>query len=353
MQAKRDIAIDIAKGLGIVLVVLGHTVAVWGGKHETLHRFIYSFHMPLFFAVSGVFISTNRSFTNFIKIKFTRFVIPFFFWVFFYFFVYMGMRVLKAVAKNFMNVNNPGTIIDPEAIQNLFLVPFLGNWQTIYKAGTFIDLWFLPAIFCIVVLYWITDKFTGTKKKLTPFFTTLALSFLVVWLNNKYGFHKTIPWSIDVAIVCLPFLFFLQARPYFNRLHWITVPFLIAAIYLLSNSVVIEVAGLRIENYLRFFGASICGIVLVFLTSEKIKKYKIGYILSLIGKRTYLIFVLQGLSFALFKPVFCRMPILCNSELCCSLALFLVTLVFGYALYPLFSRNNYLRLLALGIRNKN
>lgn len=40
--------IDISKGIGIILVVLGHV-----SKNETLITWIYSFHMPLFFFIAG------------------------------------------------------------------------------------------------------------------------------------------------------------------------------------------------------------------------------------------------------------------------------------------------------------
>lgn len=40
--------VDIAKGLGIFLVVLGHTY-----RKNPVQNWIYSFHMPLFFILSG------------------------------------------------------------------------------------------------------------------------------------------------------------------------------------------------------------------------------------------------------------------------------------------------------------
>ena len=54
----RDNAIDIAKGIGILLVIVGHT----GGlpAHSTVHHFIYSFHMPLFMFASGfIYMATH------------------------------------------------------------------------------------------------------------------------------------------------------------------------------------------------------------------------------------------------------------------------------------------------------
>lgn len=55
--------IDIAKGIGILLVVIGHTV-----KDDYSHAIIFSFHMPLFFILSGFFIKPQNLKDNFLKI---------------------------------------------------------------------------------------------------------------------------------------------------------------------------------------------------------------------------------------------------------------------------------------------
>lgn len=48
MEQKRDNTLDIAKAICICLMVVGHS-----GCPEYLHRFIYMFHMPCFFFISG------------------------------------------------------------------------------------------------------------------------------------------------------------------------------------------------------------------------------------------------------------------------------------------------------------
>ena len=50
----RDTTFDIMKGIGILLVLLGH-VYEW----KTVGRFVYSFHMPMFFIVAGCFAKTG------------------------------------------------------------------------------------------------------------------------------------------------------------------------------------------------------------------------------------------------------------------------------------------------------
>ena len=49
-MASRIKSIDIAKGIGILLVVLGQSVA----SDSCVKAYIYSFHMPLFFVLAGM-----------------------------------------------------------------------------------------------------------------------------------------------------------------------------------------------------------------------------------------------------------------------------------------------------------
>jgi fucose 4-O-acetylase-like acetyltransferase len=51
----RDAFLDIAKGLAIILVVVGHVIQGSSEKFDDLlwFRVIYSFHMPLFVFLSG------------------------------------------------------------------------------------------------------------------------------------------------------------------------------------------------------------------------------------------------------------------------------------------------------------
>ena len=48
----RDETLDIVKGIGIILMVVGHS-----GAPAYIHDIIYTFHMPLFFICSGWFFS--------------------------------------------------------------------------------------------------------------------------------------------------------------------------------------------------------------------------------------------------------------------------------------------------------
>lgn len=83
--------IDYARAIGIVLVVYGHVVRGLLDAdllaHETIHRLmdsvIYSFHMPLFFLLSGLNLAgsmTSRGVGRFVASKVDRLLIPYVIW---------------------------------------------------------------------------------------------------------------------------------------------------------------------------------------------------------------------------------------------------------------------------------
>ena len=85
---KRIEYIDIAKGIGILLVVFGHVV--FGGYYEMPHaqafsNSIYSFHMPLFFIISGLCIKESKILDKLTVKKMTNaYLIPYVVWTVIY-----------------------------------------------------------------------------------------------------------------------------------------------------------------------------------------------------------------------------------------------------------------------------
>lgn len=93
-SGKRSDVVDIVKGIAIILVTLGHTAQgmVHRGWWETsrasfLHSFIYSFHMPAFFFVAGLFVSGSierRGKLNFTSEKMKSILYPYLLFAVFY-----------------------------------------------------------------------------------------------------------------------------------------------------------------------------------------------------------------------------------------------------------------------------
>ncbi len=110
MGQNRNCALDIAKAICIILMVIGHS-----GCPDYLHRFIYMFHMPCFFFISGYLLNdkylTNLKTGLWRKIKGSYF--PFIKWstiflllhnVFAYLHIYDASYSLKEIAIKFVRI---------------------------------------------------------------------------------------------------------------------------------------------------------------------------------------------------------------------------------------------------------
>ena len=124
----RNIAIDIAKGIGIILVVWGHVIQVSAGEGNfdywgnSIFEIIYSFHMPLFIFLSGFTASyslNKRSHTITIKNRFTTLMIPFLSWGFIMYFI-------KFIGNVILNERLDSTLL--EFMIATMLNPGLGLW---------------------------------------------------------------------------------------------------------------------------------------------------------------------------------------------------------------------------------
>ena len=83
---ERDVSIDIAKGICIILVVIGHLLQFdcSGLAKNTLFNYIYAFHMPVFMMLSGYVASYGNfdvPFTKLILRRFRQLMVPFFVWM--------------------------------------------------------------------------------------------------------------------------------------------------------------------------------------------------------------------------------------------------------------------------------
>ncbi|MGC8548702.1 MAG: acyltransferase family protein [Acidobacteriaceae bacterium] len=87
---KRNQTVDIVKGVAIILVVLGHVMQgmnhrqlLQGAAYYLSENFIYSFHMPAFFFVAGLFLDRSlnkRGPANFAREKLRTVLYPYFLW---------------------------------------------------------------------------------------------------------------------------------------------------------------------------------------------------------------------------------------------------------------------------------
>ena len=77
---ERNFIVDITRGLALFWVILGHLVST----KSVLFRWIFSFHMPLFFFLSGMLFNHNKykNFRSFLKEKLKKRVLPYCFFIY-------------------------------------------------------------------------------------------------------------------------------------------------------------------------------------------------------------------------------------------------------------------------------
>lgn len=148
----RNETVDVSRGLGILLVVLGHN---WIITHDSgeVFRIIFSFHVPLFFFLSGIYLNPNVRIGIIAKRKAHSLLKPYFFILF-----------LVALGEFF---SARGLTAD-----NVFGI-FFATGQSIYWE----PMWFLPHLFLTTIFLCYILSFLKLHEKRNYLLGGLVLFF--------------------------------------------------------------------------------------------------------------------------------------------------------------------------------
>ena len=172
--------IDIAKALGIILVIAGHAVS----SDTEIKRILYSFHMPLFFMLSGMLLKPKATYdyvtwkTLAVK-KLKMLMLPYFIWAL----VYSSFSF-----KHFAFIA-------------------YGTRETLICAGSLTSLWFLPVMF-LAFLYAETVLAVSSKApkyRTAAVIAGIAACFLIGFILPHNGTYGN-PWGLDVAFIAAAFM---------------------------------------------------------------------------------------------------------------------------------------------------
>ena len=163
--------IDVAKALGIIMVVWGHSEGIFS-------NYFYAFHMPLFFFLSGLLFKSEEKIFKTIRKKFKSLLVPFYVWnlllvIPFWVLYYWKEWDIKVLFKYILTI-----------LLTLDKVPMLGAT------------WFLPALFWTSIIF--TTVYHLFKKDLIRniFIFLGSLIFLIIGLNF------TLPYRISRVFIC-------------------------------------------------------------------------------------------------------------------------------------------------------
>jgi acyltransferase len=285
MSKIRHSWIDIAKGIGIILVVYGHALSA-----QSLRFIIYSFHMPLFFFLSGLVFTyrPEERVWHFIKKNAKNILIPY---VVFAFLSFLLWFVTRDVSM--------------QEAQKQFLSIFYGNGNNGLLAFNNI-LWFLPCLFITRVGFYILTRFSIK--------TNFLLSFLCILSLVAYGFSLFFPqwklfFGIETALTAIVFFglgYYWTTIPEHvvknvNKYSWallVVFTVLCVAFAVLNfdlHGLQVDMRQNRLNNYAYFYLAAFGGIGAIMCVSFLLKKNRA---LEYLGRRTLVLFAWHLIAFS-------------------------------------------------------
>jgi acyltransferase len=267
--------IDTLRALAIILMVFGHTCHV-EAEVRSIVVYIYSFHMPLFFFISGLnFYPEKYSGSKaFITKKISSLLIPYFFFSFLGYGLLLTTEFRSFSLANFFNA--------------LFRILYADT--DLLDFGYDGPLWFLPCLFLVEIgFYFISFLKKGTQ--------TGVIGLLVVLGFILAPLFKYIPWTAAGSLVTL--LFYWAGFCFREKLVGLKNPFkmilfilgiIISAVFSFLNGPV-DIAMTYYGNPAYFLLSALGGITYVVLLTTYTKPNKL---LSFIGINSLIIFGLHG-----------------------------------------------------------
>jgi fucose 4-O-acetylase-like acetyltransferase len=322
--------VDYLKGIAVLLVVYRHvligierTGLTVPSALEQANMIFYSFRMPLFFILSGLFIAVSfekRGFKQLIKIKTETLLLPYLIWVFI-------QVTLQIVFSSYTNSSR--TIIDYTYI--------------FYQPRNLDQFWYLPALFNVTIIYLLLKRFLS----FTPFlhlFAGIIFYFTSIFFNSISMISDWMEFYLFFALGDLikDFLLKKQYEKKFSSplLLAATLPFFIVAqLYYLKQT---EIYFLTTwSGKLQFIFISLLGCFTMFLTAQLLQRINLLSFLRIIGYHSLYIYVMHVLVSAPVR-IFLMKVLHVHQPLVLLMSGIFISIIMCIAFYNFFIKNNRL-----------
>lgn len=255
--------IDMAKGYGILLVIYAHL------GRDFLWTWMYSFHLPLFFFLSGYVFNGQRKFGEFVQKKCKAIIVPYF---------CLGIPMVLF-----------------ELLKYVYLGDFSGQ-AVIQLVKAFLlqrrlwTLWYIACLFCLNILFYVLIRMC--KKEWMVAVASIILP--IVGLGYYHYGGRPLPWNADACAMAIPF--FYVGYAYKKHGEWLEERikkwnvwpanfFILAGINILCWRLSLDETGLGLEMFESNYGkpvftyvAAFAGIFCVILLSKTCTIVPIRYI---------------------------------------------------------------------------
>lgn len=168
--------IDMAKGYGTILVIYAHL-----GVGE-LWTWIYSFHLPLFFFLSGYVFSTKYDFKEFLIRKIKAIIVPYFcYGTIMIAFVLLWNKFIYGTSFGFGDI--------------IYYIKLLLRQQRFWT------LWFMACLFFLNIGFYLLVKLN--KQNFFIAYVSILLPIIGLYYYKSGG--TALYWNIDTCLMAIPF----------------------------------------------------------------------------------------------------------------------------------------------------
>lgn len=176
--------IDMAKGYGTILVIYAHLGV------GSLWTWMYSFHLPLFFFLSGYVFSTKDNFIKFACKKVKSIIVP-------YFCLGIPMVLFQLL------------VYDRKGVLSMDVT--ISLFERLLQQKRFWTLWFMACLFCLNLAFYLLVKLCRKEWLIMVISAVLPLLGLAYYKAGGLPFY----WNADACLMAVPFF----AVGYFHKLH--------------------------------------------------------------------------------------------------------------------------------------
>lgn len=272
----RDISIDVCKGLGIILVVFGH-LPIIGANLVGLDSFVYQFHVPLFFFLSGVFFKEDERIGTFFIKKVKGLYIPFL--------IANVVFVLIDLFKAHFNTQ----------VSNGFWLYLLRVFAGLDTSPLGSPSWFLIVLFRAALLYKLLDYFFRHNVIFCSIISILLFVLGLMLPDIAYvgpSLTAVLFYHLGHMYGKLNVKLYISKIPSFGKISAVVLAFLV--IWVISTANHVDMRTNEYGQVYLFLMSSILGVLAIILFSMVIMYAKVisGWVCK-IGKSTLWVLLLH------------------------------------------------------------
>ena len=267
--------LDAAKGLGILLVILGHIYA-WNPNinRKILVTWIYSFHMPLFFIVSGMLIKYKNycNIKEFIFSRIKHILVP-----------YIVFSLCNALVRILLYGYDESAFIR-DVICTFILIG--------------VDTWFLQALFLAEIMFIVIRKIVKNEYILTSVIAALFIFSLFITKEDRFllQYFSRVFVSLGYITIGYKLMYFIQEKKVPNIL---LVGLCGVQVILARYNTFVDLNNLEFNNKILYVINSVVGatVIILILKNLNVKSRFLRYC----GSNSLIIFATHGNLIYLFR----------------------------------------------------